>query len=94
MNRGEKLTPKKHKSEAIAYRKEILQRIAARASIKVDMSPRFTLDMADAAILAITPALSSLQTSAIAKIEYPPEGRFLVALDQIDGDWFARSALS
>jgi len=53
------------------------------------MPERFRLDHADAAILAIGPALASLETGVIVQIACPPEGRFIAALDKIESDWIA-----
>lgn len=91
MNAEEELPPKKNRLKALGRRKSILNRLATLASI--DMPAPGTLDHADAAILAITPAAASSQGGVIAQIMFPPEGRFLVALDKIDCDWFTSSAL-
>jgi hypothetical protein len=39
-------------------------------------------------------ATASARDQVVAKIEFQPEGRFIVALDQIDSDWFAHWAPS
>ena len=90
MKRGEPLSPKGKKSEALADRKKILRRLATLASI--EMPAPGTLDQADASILAITLA-ASLRAGVVAQIVCPPEGRFIVALDENDGDYFSSSVL-
>jgi hypothetical protein len=79
---NETLPPKRKRSSALAARQQILKRIAATAN--VEMPAPSKLDHADAAILALTVATSSVRHGAIFKIESPTEGRFIIALDRID----------
>ena len=90
MRLGEKLSPKGKKSEALADRKKILRRLARLASIEM-LAPT-TLDQADAAILAMTLAAASSRGHSIVQIESRTEGRFIVALGEIDNVHFSFSA--
>lgn len=91
MNEAEQLPAKKYKSEALERRRQILNRLATDESI--EMTAPLTLDQADAAILAITPSLSSSPATATWQIVAPAEGRFLVALEQLDSTWFEQLSL-
>jgi hypothetical protein len=91
MNQVEKLPPKKYKSVALELRKQIVHRLATKASIEA--AAPFTLDQADGAILAITVAAASAYGRVIGQIAVPPEGRFLVALDQLDSNWLEQLPL-
>jgi hypothetical protein len=68
-------------ANALEARRRILQRIRLPAKFK--MAPPASYDEADAAILAITVAAAS-NDHAIFQICDRAEGRFVVALDQID----------
>jgi hypothetical protein len=91
ISEGEELLSKKHQAAALACSKVILQRIAKDAAI--EMIPPKSLDKADAAILAITLAhAAASQSRVVVKIAHPPEGKFVVALDEIDSAWLTSSA--
>lgn len=85
MTRNDELPAKKKTSNAFAFaieaRRKILDRITLPAKFK--MVPPATYDEADAAILATTVAAAS-RDGSIFQIRDRAEGRFIVALDQID----------
>ena len=93
MTRGDELPAKKKTSNAFAAaleaRRTILHRIALPAKLK--MAPLATYDQADAAILATTVAAAS-RVGAIFQIRDRDEGRFIVALDQIDAAYLGSTS--
>jgi hypothetical protein len=93
MNRDDELPAKKKTSnayaDAIEARRRILDRITLPA--KFEMAPPATYDEADAAILATTVAAAS-RDGAILQIRDRTEGRFIVALDEIDAAYLQSTA--
>jgi hypothetical protein len=93
MSRDDELPAKKKTSNAFAAaleaRRRILDRIMLPAKFK--MAPPATYDQADAAILASTIAAAS-RDGAIFQIRDRAEGRFIVALDQIDAAYLGSTS--
>jgi len=78
-DRDSPLAPKRNRRAALATRRRIVARMAARTGITAAASPA-TLDEADAAILALSVA-SAIDDGALIAIDNPAEGRFILPLD-------------
>lgn len=76
---GIRLAPKSQKAQALAARRRINAHLARRLGLE-PVTPAATLDQADAAVLALSAAIAARE-GALAIIEAPEEGRFMVALD-------------
>ena len=88
MTHDDELPGKKKTSNAFADALEARRKILDRITLpeKFKMAPPATCDQADAAILASTVAAAS-RDGSIFQIRDRAEGRFIVALDQVDAEY-------
>jgi hypothetical protein len=80
---GEEILPKSAGRLALEVRRRIISRLAGEVGCEgiPNISTMYTLDEADAAVLALSAGLAA-RTGTIALIEHPGEGRFALALDR------------
>jgi len=75
---GTRLAPKRAGAQALAMRRRIVARLAAGAGIEAARPP--TLDLADAAVLALA-ALNAARTESLVELRSEAEGGFVLGLN-------------
>jgi len=79
---GSLIAPKRQRAAALESRIEVLLQL--RRTIGIAAAPlRYTLDQADAEVLALTAIIAGRQGS-LAALEHPAEGRFLITFNSRD----------